>query len=123
MASGGLFTITLDAAPIIPQLSASALPLDAHFGDQLSLDGAIVGDATEGLLPVTLYWSATATPYYPSVAFVQLLDANRNYITGADVQPEPATGWWTVGETHTTQHNLTLPAGLPLGDYALVAGM
>ncbi len=57
------------------------------------------------------------------MAFVQLLDANQQYIAGSDVQPDLATRWWTLGETHTTLHNLSLPHDLPPGEYHLVAGI
>jgi len=121
--SAPFFTLSVDATPITPQIPADASRIGALLSKHTSLDGALVGEVADGILPVTLYWSASAAPEYPAVAFVQMLDANQQYITGADVQPEPATRWWTLGETHATQHNLSLPPDLSPGEYSLVAGM
>lgn len=115
--------ITVDPAQPMQQTPAEATPLTATIGGEIALDGVTVGELADDALEVALYWRATDFGTYANTAFVQLLDADGKYVAGADVQPDPPSRAWRVGETQVTRHRLILPPDLPAGEYSLVAGM
>ncbi|GAB4531353.1 MAG: hypothetical protein Kow0063_10520 [Anaerolineae bacterium] len=98
------------------------------FGDSILLErvGTLPVAQAGGVLPVTLHWKArhpVAADYY---VFVHLLDAGRNRVAQSDGQPAlwtRPTSSWATGEPIEDRHALALPAGLPQGDYTLIAGL
>ncbi|MCS7179065.1 MAG: glycosyltransferase family 39 protein [Anaerolineae bacterium] len=100
----------------------------AHFGPEILLHGYTVGAgpfAPGDVLPVTLFWEATAPPGRYKV-FLHLLDAAGRLVAQNDAEPRgdlSPTFIWSVGERVTDRHGVYLPPELPPGRYRLVAGM
>jgi hypothetical protein len=97
--------------PVPAQLATWAIPPVARPGDSL---------------PVALTWRALGKidAYYS--VYVKLLDAKGNAVAGWDGQPrdgQAPTLLWVPGETIDDVVNLTIPAGVPPGDYTVEVGM
>ncbi|MCP4427479.1 MAG: glycosyltransferase family 39 protein [Chloroflexi bacterium] len=117
------------------QLGTRFYPLDAPFADGVMLVGyewnnapesetvtAVPGDA----LPITLYWRSEGTPTQDYTVFVHLLNANGEWVAGADAPPVNnfyPTSMWQEGDWIDDLHTLVLPAALPSGNYAVRIGM
>ncbi len=76
--------------------------------------------------PVTLRWYTAATAPTDYTVFLHLRDAGGQLVAQAD--GPPLDGWyptsqWAAGEWVTDAHAFPLPAGVPPGDYRLVAGL
>ena len=104
-------------------------PLDLAFGAEIVLRSYALSAATVGAgdaLRVELKWSALAPPRKRYKVFLQLLDAAGNLVAQRDSEPAagsaPTTGW-QPGEVISDKHALLIPAGLPAGDYKLIAGL
>ena len=83
---------------------------------------AVAGQALE----ITLHWQATATPSQGYTVFFHLLDANQNYVLGADSPPlngEYPTYLWRAGDRITETRRFELPATLPPGNYFVATGL
>lgn len=79
------------------------------------------GDA----LLVELVWRATQPPRQDYTVFLQLLGPG-GVVAQVDSPPQAGfapTSGWQAGERVADRHLLYLPATLPPGDYALIAGM
>src|SRR5262249_40372976 len=77
-------------------------------------------------LLVTLRWQAAAKMSVDYTVFTQLWDSSGQVAAQLDSQPasgtRPTSGW-QPGETVLDRKALLLPADLPPGQYALVAGL
>lgn len=102
--------------------------LDATFDDQLALLG---WDAPAHATPsgesaaLALYWRALQPLAEDYSIAVQLVDAAGLLVTQNDSQ-HPAqypTSAWRVEHYARDEHRLTLPAGLPPGEYRLLIGV
>ena len=123
VAASPLFTVTIDASAVSPEIPSEAVTVNARFGESIALDGASIGALAGDALPVILFWHTTENVPYPNVAFVQLLDSAMNFVAGSDVQPSPPTRDWAPEMTYITEHLLALPSSLSAGEYTLYAGM
>ena len=97
-------------------LAADATPLDARAG--LPTEPA--------LAEVTLYWLALRETAQNYKAFVHLLGPDGSVIAQHDGDPVGGftpTSRWRPGQIIADRHILTLPEGLPAGDYGLRAGL
>ena len=130
-----------DAATLGPiDVEAPATPPPLHTLPMEHTTAATLGEAarllgysdTPGpLLPgndltVNLFWQALPGAAGADLsAFVQLLDRDGQVATGWEGPPVPwrPVGDWQPGELVRSQHTLRLPATLPAGRYALVAGL
>jgi hypothetical protein len=77
-------------------------------------------------LKVTLYWQAEVEMDTDYTVFVQLLDSAGRVVAQVDLPPlagAAPTTTWLPGEILTDPYTLTLPAGLPPGDYRLITGL
>jgi hypothetical protein len=81
-------------------------------------------------LHLTLSWRALASPRGSATVFIHLIDGAGRYVAGWDYTPlggsAPTYLWfpkWLPGQTFTDPYRLTLPDGLPPGDYRLEVGM
>ena len=114
-----------------PAYPAVAVPqrLDANLGDQVTLlgyDAASTVVRSGQPLTLTLYWAAQAPVDTDYTVFVHLAAPSGPPYAQDDGQPQHGTyptGFWDVGETVTDTHTLLVPAGLPAGEYTVVAGM
>ncbi|MCO6450278.1 MAG: hypothetical protein J5I90_05760 [Caldilineales bacterium] len=101
--------------------------LTAELDDGITLAGYdLQDDSSKDELRVALTWRAVAAPEQSYTAFVQLLDANQNYVTGWDNPPCQGTcptDEWSAGETIRDEYVLPLPDGLTPGVYLLETGM
>jgi hypothetical protein len=92
----------------------------------VSLVGLDLPAASRGTLPVTLYWRTDGFLDQDFTIFVQLLGADGKPVAQSDAQPENGgypTSLWQPGEMVRDSHSLKIPAGLPPGEYRLLAGM
>lgn len=111
-----------------PVDTTNATPVNARFGDQITLSGfELVGEpvASEAL-DVVLYWQALRPPDDSYYVFVHLLDENGELIAGHDGQPMDnryPTAAWRPGVTVEDLHSLQLPSDLPPGTYQLKIGL
>lgn len=102
-------------------------PLDFTLNGSIQLMGYEVGPPPQdGSLDITLYWQALASPGEPATAFVHLLNPEGQLVAQNDVPPANGlypTWAWQPGEVVLSYHRLALPAGLPPGEYSLLAGL
>ena len=104
-------------------------PRQANFEDRIALVGADLAPSPVspgGVIRVTLYWHALAEMDIPYSVFVHLLDVDGQVVAGHDGEPafgaRPTTGW-VPGEYVADPHDLSIPAGLPPGDYIVEVGL
>lgn len=102
-----------------------------RLGDVATLIGLSVNPGTSGLKPgtpltVTLVWRAEAETNVSYHVFLHLIGPDGALIAQSDGIPanwaRPTTGW-LAGEYVVDEHKLTLPEGLPSGDYGLRTGL
>jgi hypothetical protein len=105
---------------------AAALPPVARLGNGSNLIGYAVERRPGNQIGVVLYWWAAATPPQSYTVFTQILDGEGNSVAGHDGLPAAGaapTETWEEGRVYRDEHTIELPAGLPAGDYRVVAGM
>jgi hypothetical protein len=90
-------------------------PVTAEAGDTLHL---------------TLWWQALASPRDSATVFIHLIDGGGKPVAGWDYTPlggsAPTYLWfpkWLPGQTFIDPYRLTIPHGLPPGEYQLEVGM
>ncbi|MGD2176948.1 MAG: DUF2723 domain-containing protein [Anaerolineae bacterium] len=83
-----------------------------------------------GTLHLTLNWRALASPRDSATVFIHLIDEAERPVAGWDYTPlggsAPTYLWfpkWLPGQSFVDPYRLTLPAGLPSGNYRLEVGM
>jgi hypothetical protein len=147
--STGQKTLELDAVTVLPNASAPAPRILerslANLDGQVALMGARVRVGGRwrrafwddpiivragSPLHLTLNWQALATPRDSATVFVHLIDAGERPVAGWDYTPlggsAPTYLWfpkWLPGQVFLDPYRLTLPNGLPPGDYRLEVGM
>jgi hypothetical protein len=75
---------------------------------------------------ITLYWQAKQTLAQDYTVFVQLLDANGQWLAGADAPPVNnfyPTSLWQKGDWIDDLHLLSPPPDLPPGSYTIRVGL
>ena len=100
-------------------------PVGARFGGQIELLGYDTS-SNEDVLAITLHWRCLQPPDADYTVFVHLLDANGQVVAQHDGQPQGGSYPFSVcdaGEVVIDEHPLTLPPGLPPGDYRLRVGL
>jgi 4-amino-4-deoxy-L-arabinose transferase-like glycosyltransferase len=103
--------------------------LDANFGDQIRLLGAIADPNLGKDSTLELVWQAAPRAWADYTVFLHLLDAKDQRIAGADVQPPEPTSTWARGEVVPVtfrpggQSALPIPPDLPAGAYRLAVGL
>jgi len=103
------------AEPAADGLPAGAIRLDAGFGGQIRLLGAVVGDQTVqpgDLLVLTLYWQAVEPVGQDYTAFVHLLGRYDRVLAQRDATPGLGalpTSRWTPGQVVADPYLLALP--------------
>ncbi len=106
-------------------LPADALRLDAEFGGQIRLLGAVAGADTAqpgDILPLTLYWQATGPVEADYTVFVHLLGRHERVIAQRDAAPglgARPTGGWTPGQIVADPYLLALPPAAYAPDEAV----
>lgn len=119
----GQVKVTGSGAPLPP----TAVPLDANFGDLITLAGYEVGPLdTARRIPLTLYWQAQAPVAAEYTAFVHVLGADGQPLAQADSPPQQGrypTHLWDPGELVSDLHLLQVPEGLAAGDYLIRIGL
>ncbi|MFN8534688.1 MAG: glycosyltransferase family 39 protein [Dehalococcoidia bacterium] len=126
--------IEVSERPAPPDL-APAIALDARFEDQLRLLGATVSNPSEQPLisgtlsremDVDLFWR-TDRPLDDDLAvFVHLVGPDGRPVAQHDSRPasglSPTRGW-RPGEVVLDHHRLSVPPGVPAGDYRIIVGL
>ncbi|MBK8986995.1 MAG: glycosyltransferase family 39 protein [Chloroflexi bacterium] len=119
-------TARLTAATSMPE---PATRLNVPFADGVTLVGYTWGAETAVAgqpIALTLFWQADGAPTQNYTVFVHLLDANRQWLVGADAPPLNnfyPTHLWQAGDWLDDTHHLLLPADLPAGQYAVLIGL
>jgi hypothetical protein len=103
-------------------------PALAKFGTDLELIGFELESAPRrgDSLKLTLRWRALAKPATRYTAFVHLLDAQQNLVSGMDREPCEGTyntSQWHRNEVVQYQIAVAAPATLPAGDYEFALGL
>jgi hypothetical protein len=117
-----LATVYVGGRPVYSPARANTWRL----GDAVSLVGFDLAPAAGGTLPVTLYWRTDTFVDQDYTVFIQILGADGKPVAQSDAQPESGgypTSLWQPGETVRDSHPVAIPAGLPTGEYRLMAGM
>jgi len=115
-----------------PGDASAAMPVQATFGDSITLHAADL-PATTTTAPgeevaFTLYWEGTG-PHAHLVdynVFVHLIDAAGQLVATADGPPRGGsypTGAWLPGDIVPDERRLALPPELPSGSYELRVGL
>jgi hypothetical protein len=102
---------------------------DAILGDSIKLLGYdqsphSVRPGSE--LQIKLYWQAQQQVRQTFSSYVHLVDDEGRGVTQSDHTPGEIyypTPLWRPGEVLVDEHNLILPAGIPVGRYYLLVGM
>jgi hypothetical protein len=108
---------------------APAERLDVAFAEGITLTGCTWQEETAvagQTIFFTLYWQAEAIPAQDYTVFIHLLDANRNWIAGADGPPVNnfyPTGLWQPGDWIDDDRHLTIPDELSAGHYPVLIGL
>jgi hypothetical protein len=106
-------------------------PLQARFGDGITLNGYDLTPADRGPLKLSLYWQSNRPIPDDYTVFVHVLDRSGRMIANADSQPGQGslpTSTWVPGEPIVDVHQVTLPPGSPpparieAGIYLLATG-
>jgi hypothetical protein len=147
--STGERAVTLDTVTVLSNGGAPAARILeqslANLDNQVALMGARVCVAGRerrafwaepvtaragGALHLTLRWRALASPRDSATVFIHLIDEGDRPVAGWDYTPlggsAPTYLWfpkWLPGQVYIDPYRLTLPDGLPPGDYRLEVGM
>jgi 4-amino-4-deoxy-L-arabinose transferase-like glycosyltransferase len=132
-AHDALTIASIAVAPHAPPAAAPpAHPVDARFGDQITLVGYDL-DAPEttmlkpgGAVPIALTWRAEQDIETDWNVFAQLLAADGHIVAQADHRPANGaypTAIWQRGETVRDEFTLALDSTAAPGDYQLVVGL
>ncbi|MFZ0545280.1 MAG: glycosyltransferase family 39 protein, partial [Candidatus Promineifilaceae bacterium] len=98
-------------------------PVDANFGNQVTLLGYEMGSGAAGeTLPLNLYWQPTQFLSAAFMPFVHLEDAWRYRWSQVEAAAYPAEQW-TPGEIVVQRVEVLLPLGTPPDLYRLRVGM
>ncbi|GIW06498.1 MAG: hypothetical protein KatS3mg060_1303 [Dehalococcoidia bacterium] len=117
-----------------PPPAAPQRPLGVELGGRIALDGFDAprnGCALEAARPpcelaIGLHWRALTTQPDDVQVFLHLAGPDGRPVVQADGAPLDGaypTSLWTAGERVLDQRALRLPAGLPPGEYRLLAGL
>lgn len=125
--------LPVERPPAVAPVSASDIALDVVFRTpdrrEIRLAGLDISQTTigpHGDLSATLYWQSDGPSLRPFTVFLQLLDSSGALITQVDRWPVDGqwpTTCWIADETIADPYLLTLPAGIPPGNYTLVTGL
>lgn len=112
------------------------LPLAADFSGLVSLAGVDCranggeADGCAGLqvrpgqdIGLTLYWRAETGPEVNYTVFTHLLDPDETVIVNADHAPPKPSRGWVPGEIIADAVSLSIPPGLPPGEYRVELGL
>ena len=78
------------------------------------------------VIPLTLIWQASGPVKMDYTVFVHLIDEEGRLLAQHDGQPANGTrptGGWDIGVQVNDPHELSIPGGLPPGEYQLWVGM
>ncbi len=104
-------------------------PLSVELADGITFRGYELArtDARAGeTITITLHWNVREAPPKDYQVFVHLLGDDPEPVAQGDGPPLMGyypTSLWAAGETFADPHPLSLPAGLPPGQYRLLVGM
>jgi hypothetical protein len=113
--------------PSDAQSSAGTLrTIDVEFGDRIMLLSSDIALLEGNQLGLVLYWQAERPLDQNWTVFVHVLDSNGTLVTQRDSQPRDGrypTSVWDPGEVVDDRHSLSLPSGLPEGEYQVIVGL
>ena len=103
-------------------------PVDVQFADSIRLEGVSApSDVRAGeTFTVTMQWRANGAPAADYTAFLHLLDANGDFVTGHDEPPAQGrlpTRYWLDSDMVIGPFGLTVPEGVADRRISLLAGL
>jgi mannosyltransferase len=110
-------------------LDPSSYPARIPFGDEIFLRRFSLPDqayAGGDIVPLELVWVATNPPQANYKVFVHLVDAQNHIVAQHDGEPQNGfspTTHWQPGEEISDKIGVSLPLGIPPGEYSIVAGL
>jgi hypothetical protein len=117
----------------VGELSAPPLPsrpAEVTFGDQIHLLGFDLSSTQDNEITtthaLTLYWQALSPMADDYKVFVHLVGPDGTIASQDDAPPGGLfypTSAWLPGETVVSSYTLSLPAGVPPGEYRLLVGL
>ncbi len=135
--SPGYHTLTLAVDPPCPQVYSDALRCRelaletltlgdfvpgsftaVPYGNGVTLAAAHIARATDGRLPVWLWWQFSARRSDTDIRFVHMVNETGTLVAQLDA----TLGMRSPGEGHTEIVSLELPPNLPTGTYQIFAG-
>jgi len=111
------------------RLPSMQVRLQATLGDGIALLGYDLSPATVRTgqtFELTLYWQALQPGQVDYKVFTHLIGPDGTLVGQHDSPPAggAAPTWrWVAGEVIADRHPITVPAGAPVGEYALYVGM
>ncbi|MCZ7567186.1 MAG: glycosyltransferase family 39 protein [Ardenticatenaceae bacterium] len=122
--------VTLAYVWLGPVPAAPARPLEADFGGRIALQGTELPGSvvtTPGTaLEIPVLWQSLRPAGQDLTVFVHLVGTDGTPLVQADRQPTGGffpTGRWRPGDRVPDTITLTLPSGLPAGEYRLLVGL
>jgi len=122
-------TVRLALYGTAPLPTAPTTTLDVRLGDTIILEGYALPEtsfAPGDIVPLTLFWRATATPAERYKVFVHLVNAEETLVAQTDAEPVGGFGLttlWQPQESILDRYGVLLPADLSAGSYRLLVGM
>jgi hypothetical protein len=108
------------------QYAAGALDTgEVEFGERITLLG-FNRQLQEGRVQLTLYWQAERALDRNWTVFIHMLDEMGTLVAQHDSPPGNGrypTSVWDQGEVVDDHHSMTLPSGLPDGEYQIIVGL
>jgi hypothetical protein len=98
------------------------------LGGKVALASVALGGTTKAghVVPIDLTWKSLGTLPDNYSVFVHVVDANGHMVAQQDGWPDAGlrpTSGWQPGDTIDDRRAVELPAGVPPGQYKLLAGM
>ncbi len=114
---------------IAPAARAAPQPLDAKFGNEITLANYQLDARTAragDVLTLTLNWRVEQTPSARYKVFVHLLDVQSRVVAQRDGEPvgdTRLTTTWRAGENLADNYGVFIEPGTPPGEYRVEIGM
>jgi hypothetical protein len=128
-AAGQLYAQLYTRPAQTPPARPPQVALTAPLGDGIALAGYDVQPQPPhpgAILYLQLHWQVDAPPTHDWTVFTHLVDAAGALVAGHDARPGGGslpTPRWQAGWRVLDEYQISLPAGLPPGDYRLQVGL
>jgi 4-amino-4-deoxy-L-arabinose transferase-like glycosyltransferase len=121
--------IVVPQKPPQPAAEAPAIPVSAHFGQDILLTGYALDQSQArrgGVLQLKLHWQAEGPVARPYTVFTHLVSHEGQLVAQQDnwpVQGQWPPTCWQPGEIVVDPYHIELPADMAAGEYTLYVGL